>query len=90
VVADPAVGVALDQVEGRDDLAWFDLEARLFPDLAARRLGQRLAELLSAARQAPLALARRLVAPDQEHPIAVPHDHPDAYDRARRILAAVG
>ena len=49
VVANPAIRVALDQIDRGDHVAEVDREPGLLEDLATRRVGQGLAQLLRAA-----------------------------------------
>ena len=76
----PAVGVETDPIQHLDDRPDFDVEAGLFPDLAAHRLGERLADFHCAARQAPLALERFVRPPHEQHPAAVDDNPADADD----------
>ena len=84
VILDASVVRTLDPIQDLDDGPRLDLEAGLFADFARHGLAERFADLDHAARQAPLALQRRLSALDEEHPIAVDDDRANADDRPLR------
>jgi len=81
------MAVGHDRIDDVEQMADDDLDPRLLADLAHRGLARRLAQLLAAARQAPLALARRPAAPDQQDLAVLPDDDADAGDRIVGIFA---
>ena len=74
-------------IEGFDDRADLDVEPGFFLDLAARRVGERFAELEQAARQRPLAFARLVRALDDQRLAVAHHDGADADDRMRGVFS---
>ena len=74
-------------IEGLDDRADLDVEAGFLPDLAARRVGKRFAELEQAAGQRPLALARLVRALDDQRLAVAHHDRADADHRMRGVFS---
>jgi hypothetical protein len=81
------VTIPFDQVDDVDHRERPDDDAGLFHHLAAGRLEHRLAQLLQAARQAPLAQPRRLGAPDEQHATVADDDGADADEREVRVFA---
>jgi secondary thiamine-phosphate synthase enzyme len=87
VIADPAFRVAMDAIEGFDNRAELDGEARFLAHFAARGIGQRLAQIEQAARQRPLAFPRFVRAADDQRAAIAHHDRADADHRVRRVFS---
>ena len=89
VVFDAPVRIVEQQIQYVHDRADIDLEASFFANLTYDRGFDRLAELDSSSRQAPLALEWLVTALDQQDAIAVEDDRTNPDDRLGWILPHV-
>ena len=87
VIADSPFRVAMDAVEGFDNRAELDVEARFLAHFAARGIGQRLAQIEQAARQRPLAFPRFVRAADDQRAVIAHDDRADADHRVRGVFS---
>ena len=87
VIADPPIRIMMDAIEGLDNRAELDVEARFLAHFAARRVGQRLTQIEQAARQRPLTLARFVRAADDQRAAIAHHYRADANHRVRGVFS---
>ena len=84
----PAIVVAMDRVDVRDEVHLADLQAGFFFQFPVRRLFGGLAEFLRTARQRPAAKIRRLAAANEKHLTRPQHDDANADIGAIRVFTA--